>query len=307
MTGKQLAVGLSSADKVFFFICHTWILLCGIVVLYPLLWTVASSFSDSQAIAQGKVSVYPVGFTLQAYVAIFNYRTLWQGFFNQVFYTVGATVMSTSLTLLAAYPISRRDMPFRKTIQTLFVITMFVSGGLIPSYLLMRNLHLVGTRWSQIIPAGVSVYNMILVRTYIRTAVPDSIRESTQMDGCGDIVFFFKFVLPLIVPVIALIVLWAVVGNWQSYFNAMIYLTKPAHQNFQQVLRNIMISTSPATDPAVMDAMLRSNPDALAKQMEIANQLKYSSIVVGALPMMMLYPFIQKYFRSGVMMGSLKE
>jgi multiple sugar transport system permease protein/putative aldouronate transport system permease protein len=246
--------------------------------------------------------LWPVNFTLNAYKGVFEHSLIVSGFFNSLLYVAGGSVVAVSLILLAAYPLSRRDFPDRKLFQTFFVITMFFGGGLIPSYLLMRNLHLVGTRWALIVGAGFSCYNMIIVKTYFQTSIPGGLLDAAHIDGCRDLQFFFRFALPLSVPVIAVMVLFNAVGIWNSYFNGMLYLTDPKTFNFQQVLREILfIANIPADQLAHMD------PREMAKRLDLMHQLKYAVLVVGALPMMVLYPFIQKYFIRGMMIGSLKE
>jgi multiple sugar transport system permease protein/putative aldouronate transport system permease protein len=263
---------------------------------------VACSFSETTAILTGKVFLWPVDFTLYAYEGAFGHPLLLSGFFNSLLYVAGGSVVAVSLILLAAYPLSRRDFPDRKLFQTFFVITMFFGGGLIPSYLLMRNLHLVGTRWALILGAGFSCYNMIIVKTYFQTSLPGGLLDAAHIDGCRDIQFFFLFALPLSVPVIAVIVLFNAVGIWNSYFSGMLYLTDPKTFNFQQVLRDIMfIANISIEQRAAMD------PEEVTRRMEMMYQLRYAILVIGAFPMMVLYPFIQKYFIRGMMIGSLKE
>jgi multiple sugar transport system permease protein/putative aldouronate transport system permease protein len=295
-------VGLSSQDKVFHFVCTCWLLVSGLIVLYPLVYVVACSFSDTNAILTGKVFLWPVNFTLYAYEGAFDHPLLLSGFLNSLLYVAGGTAVSVSLILLAAYPLSRRDFPDRKLFQTFFVITIFFSGGLIPSYLLMRDLHLVGSRLALIIGAGFSCYNMIIVKTYFQTSIPAGLLDAAHIDGCRDIQFFFRFTLPLSVPVIAVMVLFNAVGIWNSYFSGMLYLTEPGTYNFQQVLRDIMFVTNLTLEQrSVMD------PEELTRRMELMYQLRYAILVIGALPMMILYPLVQKYFIRGMMIGSLKE
>jgi multiple sugar transport system permease protein/putative aldouronate transport system permease protein len=299
---SDMAVGLSSQDKFFHIICTTWLFLSGLLVLYPLIYVVACSFSETNAILTGKVFLWPVNFTLYAYEGAFNHPLLLSGFLNSLLYVAGGTAVAVSLILLAAYPLSRRDFPDRKLFQTFFVITMFFSGGLIPSYLLMRNLHLVGSRLALIIGAGFSCYNMIIIKTYFQTSIPGGLLDAARIDGCRDIQFYFLFALPLSVPVIAVMVLFNAVGIWNSYFSGMLYLTEPETYNFQQVLRDIMFVTN-----LTLEQRSAMDPEELARRMELMYQLRYAILVIGALPMMMLYPFIQKYFIRGMMIGSLKE
>jgi multiple sugar transport system permease protein/putative aldouronate transport system permease protein len=292
----------TAGDKWFHIICLLWLVFSGLSILYPLIYVVACSFSSAQAILRGDVVLWPVDFSLAAYKSVLNYPLLRSGFFNSLLYVAGGTVVGVSIVLLTAYPLSRKDLPLRKFFQTFFVITMFFSGGMIPTYLLMRNLHLVGTRWALIIGAGFSCYNMIIVKTYFQSSLPAGILDAARIDGCGDVRFFFIIALPLAVPVIAVIILFDAVSIWNGYFNGMLYLTKANTFNFQMILRDILFVAQMPVD------MLNSmDSDVVENLQNILQQLRYSVLVVGALPMMILYPFIQKYFIRGMMIGSLKE
>jgi ABC-type glycerol-3-phosphate transport system permease component len=239
---------------------------------------------------------------LYAYEGAFNHPLLLSGFLNSILYVAGGTAVAVSLIALAAYPLSRRDFPDRKFFQTFFVITMFFSGGLIPSYLLMRSLHLVGSRWALIVGVGFSCYNMIIVKTYFQTSIPGGHLDAAHIDGCRDLQFFFRFGLPLSMPVIAVMVLFNAVGIWNSYFNGMLYLTDSSMFNFQQVLRDILFIANMS-----QEQLTRMDPNEVAERLNLMYQLRYAILVIGALPMMVLYPFIQKYFIRGMMIGSLKE
>jgi multiple sugar transport system permease protein/putative aldouronate transport system permease protein len=299
---KKQVVGLTAADRVFHGICNIWLILSGLLVFYPLVYVISCSFSNTDAILTGRVFLWPVGFTLYAYEGALSHPLILSGFINSLLYVAGGTVVAVSLIVLAAYPLSRRDFPDRKVIQIFFVITMFFGGGLIPSYILMRDLHLVGSRWALIIGAGFSCYNMIIVKTYFQTSLPGGILDAAHIDGCGDLEFFFRFSLPLSVPVVAVMILFNAVGIWNGYFSGMLYLTDPKTFNFQQVLRDILFVASMSVEQrANMD------PNELARRLELMYQMRYAVLVIGALPMMILYPFIQKYFIKGMMIGSLKE
>ncbi|MDR0450847.1 MAG: carbohydrate ABC transporter permease [Treponema sp.] len=293
---------LSAPDISYQICCFLFLAIAGFSVAYPLIYVVSCSFSSPEAIAVGKVLLWPVEFSLASYKAVFNHSLIRSGFLNSIFYVAGGTTVSVSLILLCAYPLSRRDIPDRKFFLTYFVITMFFSGGIIPSYLLMRNLHLVGSRWALVVGAGFSCYNMIIVKSYFQTSLPAGILDAAHIDGCGDVRFFFTIALPLAAPVIAVMVLFNAVGIWNSYFSGMMYLTKPGTFNFQMVLRDILfIAQVPPEMVAIMD------PGGMAALQELFQQLRYAVLVVGALPMMILYPFIQQYFIRGMMIGSLKE
>jgi ABC-type glycerol-3-phosphate transport system permease component len=297
-----MAHRLSFSDKIFHTCITAWLGLSMILVLYPLIYCVACSFSTSQAITQGRVFIWPVDFTLRSYNAILTYPLLHIGFLNSLLYVAGGTVVGVTLILLAAYPLSRRDLPGRKFFQTFFVITMFFSGGLVPGYILMVNLHLVGTRLAMILGFMFSCYNMIIVKTYFQSSLPSGLLDAAHIDGCGDLQFFFIIAIPLAIPVIAVMVLFNAVGIWNSYFNGILYLNKPETFNFQMVLRNILFVAQ--LPPDLLAAM---DPQKMNIAMNMLQELRYSVLVVGALPMMVLYPFIQKYFIRGIMIGSLKE
>ncbi|MDR2094261.1 MAG: carbohydrate ABC transporter permease [Treponema sp.] len=293
---------LSLPDKVFHLVCFLWLVIAGISVAYPLIYVVACSFSSTAAIVQGKVFLWPVEFSLASYKAVLGYPLLWSGFFNSIFYAAGSTAVSVSLLFLAAYPMSRRDMPDRNIMLPFFVITMYFSGGIIPSYMLMRNLHLLGSRWALVIGAGFSCYNMIIVKSYFQNSLPAGILDAAHIDGCGDVKFFFTIALPLATPIVAVMILFNVVASWNGYFSGMLYLSNPNTFNFQMVLRDILfIEQMPPEMLAAMD------PERIAELQNLLQQLRYSVLVVGAAPMMVFYPFIQKYFIRGIMIGSLKE
>ena len=297
-----MVVGLNASDKLFHLICNIWLVLSGLIVLYPLIYVVSCSISDTDAILSGRVILWPVDISAGAYKRAFEHPLLIKSFFNSLLYVAGGTVVAVTLILLAAYPLSRRDFPDRKIIQTYFVITMFFGGGLIPGYLLMRNLHLVGSRLALIVGAGFSCYNMIIIKTYFQNSLPPGLLDAAHIDGCGDLRFFFEFALPLSVPVIAVMVLFNAVGIWNSYFSGLLYLSNPDTFNFQQVLRDILFIASVS-----QEQLTNMDPNEIAERLNLMYQLRYAVLVIGAFPMMLLYPFIQKYFIKGMMIGSLKE
>jgi multiple sugar transport system permease protein/putative aldouronate transport system permease protein len=300
--GGKTSSRLSFSDRAFHFICDFWLFLSFVLILYPLWYCLICSFSSTEAIIQGKVVLLPVNLSLRAYNSVFKYVLLRQGFFNSLFYVAGGTVVAVSLLLLAAYPLSRRDLPGRKFFQSLFVVTMFFNGGIIPNYLLMRDLNLLGSRWALVLGFMFSCYNMIIVKSYFQNSLPGGLLDAAHIDGCGDVQFFFRIALPLAVPVIAVMVLFNAVGIWNGYFNGMLYLTKPDTYNFQMVLRDILfVAQMP------MEMLSNMDPERVQNMRNILQQIRYAVLVVGALPMMLLYPFIQKYFIRGIMIGSLKE
>jgi multiple sugar transport system permease protein/putative aldouronate transport system permease protein len=293
---------LTAADNFFHYCCTIFLALGCILVLYPLVYCISCSFSETAAISQGKVWLFPVEFNFKAYKSVFAFVRLRMAFVYSLFYVAGGTVVSVFLLLLAAYPLSRKDLPGRKFFTFFFVVTMFFSGGLIPNYILMRNLNLIGSRWALIIGFMFSCYNMIIVKSYFQSSLPAGLLDAAQIDGCNDLRFFVIIALPLAIPVIAVMVLFYAVWIWNSYFSGMLYLTDPSTFSFQMVLRDILFV---AQMPQEM--LMTMDPDQYQNMQNILQQLRYAVLVVGALPMMVLYPFIQKYFIRGMMIGSLKE
>ncbi len=277
-----------------------WILLILIMIfiLVPVLFIIASSFSDAKAVSAGKVFLWPVDFSLAGYQVIFQSPNIVKAFLNSVAYTVVGTVVSVSLTLLAGYPLARTDLKIRGFVMFLFTVTMFFSGGMIPTYLVVSKLKLIDSFWSMILPSAMGVWNVILIKTYIQSSIPGEIFESAAIDGCSDWIYFVKMVLPLSTPIIAVMVLLYAVGKWNDFFSALLYLNDVNKQPLQLLLRNILVSN----DTTGMQL-------SLAEQMnrqELKTLLQYSLIIVSSVPVMLLYPFIQKYFVKGIMMGSIK-
>jgi len=293
---------LSFSDRTFHVFCTVYLGIAFLVVMYPLWYCIICSFSSTQSIVEGKVVLLPVEFTLRAYNSVLKYQLLRTGFFNSLFYVAGGTTVAVTLLLLAAYPLSRRDMPGRKFFQLFFVITMFFNGGIIPNYILMSDLNLIGSRLSLVLAFMFSCYNMIIVKTYFQNSIPAGLLDAAHIDGCGDVKFFFRIALPLATPVIAVMVLFNAVGIWNSYFSGMLFLTKSSTFNFQMVLRDILFVAS-----MPQEMLLNMDPNQVQNMRNIVQQIRYAVLVVGALPMMILYPFIQRYFIRGMMIGSLKE
>jgi multiple sugar transport system permease protein/putative aldouronate transport system permease protein len=292
----------TAADRIFHYVCTVFLALNCILVLYPLIYCISCSFSATSAITQGRVWLWPVEFNLKAYKSVFSFARLRMAFANSLFYVAGGTAVSVVLLLLSAYPLSRRDLPGRRFFTAFFVITMFFNGGLIPNYILMRNLNLIGSRWALIIGFMFSCYNMIIVKSYFQSSLPAGLLDAAQIDGCNDLRFFLIIALPLAVPVIAVMVLFYAVWIWNSYFNGVLYLTDPSTFSFQMVLRDILfVAQMP------QELLMSMDPQRYQNMQNILQQLRYAILVVGALPMMVLYPFIQKYFIRGMMIGSLKE
>ena len=269
-----------------------------LVILIPLVFVVAASFSSPNALLSAKVFLWPVEFTLRGYKMVIEHEMLPTGFKNTFIYAILGTSINVVMTMLAAYPLSRKDLKIRNAVMMLFAFTMLFNGGMIPTYLLVRNLGLLDTVWAMVLPNAMAVWNLIITRTYIQTTIPGEILESASIDGCDDFTFLIKMVIPLSVPIIAVNVLLYAVGHWNSYFNAMMYLNDNKRYPLQLVLRDILIQDD--TAGVSMDVTKQ-----LEKQ-QTRYLLQYTTIVVGTVPVMLLYPFIQRYFVTGIMVGAVK-
>ncbi|MET3849312.1 carbohydrate ABC transporter permease [Paenibacillus sp. OAE614] len=287
------------ADRWFSLMNYAVLSIILIVVLYPLIFVVSASFSSSTAVLSGRVWLWPVEPTLEGYRAVFKNAMVVKGFLNTMFYTVAGTGINLVFSVMAAYPLSRKDFRGRNGFMLLFVFTMMFSGGLIPSYLLVKDLGMIDTVWAMLLPAALSVWNVIIMRTYFQTTIPDELLEASQLDGCSDLRFLLRIVLPLSGPILAVISLFYAVGHWNQYFNAMIYLKRAELYPLQLVLRDILVQNEVNID------MLGDAKTAAARQ-GLRELLKYSLIVVTSFPLLVVYPFVQKFFVKGVMIGSLK-
>jgi len=269
-----------------------------IVILYPVYFIVIASFSDPSAVNTGRVWLYPVGFTLEGYKALLANDRIWIGYRNTILYAGVGTLIHLVVNIPAAYVLSRQDLVFRKILTTFFLITMFFSGGLIPTFLNILNFNLYNTFWVMVLPFSVSVFAMIVARTFFQTSLPAELREAAEIEGCGNLRFFFTIVLPLSKAIIAVIALWSIVWQWNSFFNALIYLRDASLQPLQIVLRNILIISE-------MQSALGTG-EAAQIAMRTADLIRYGAIIVSTLPVMCIYPFVQKYFNQGVMIGAVK-
>ena len=270
-----------------------------IIVLYPIIYVVSSSLSSGVAVTSGRVILWPVEFSVRGYQIVFSNKQIWTGYANTIFYTVGATLFGLLSIILTAYPLSRRNFQWRNFYAWYFIIPMYIGGGIIPSYILMSNLGLVDTRLFMIISGAVGMSNVILMRTYFQSSIPGELLESAKMDGISDFGFLIKIILPLSKAVISVVTLYLIVGEWNSYFTAMIYLRDEAKWPLQMILRQIL-ATSTMNATQVQDASL------FAELSSQADVMKYALIVVSTVPMIIIYPFVQKFFEKGVMIGSVK-
>ncbi len=296
---KQKIRGIN-ADRVFYGVNGLLGALFILVTLYPLIFVVSASFSSGEALMRGEVWLLPKGVNLDAYRTIFKMPEILRGFVNSLFYTALGTAVNVVFTVLAAYPLSRKDLYGRPVLMFLFAFTMMFSGGLIPTYLLVRDLKLLNSVWALILPGALSVWNMTITMNFFRGNLPDEMLEATQIDGCSDVQFLWRFAVPLSKSILAVIALFYAVGHWNSYFSALIYLTDARKYPLQLVLRDILINNQLDISSSQMDVQT------MLRKEYLQDLLKYAIIVVSTVPMMILYPFVQKYLVKGVMLGSLR-
>ena len=290
---------MSTGDRVFTIVNYSLLMLVLIIELYPLVYVVAASFSDPQAVVSGKVFLFPVNPTLKGYAAVFKNKKILTGFSNSIFYLIVGTVLNLVMTMLCAYPLSRKEFRARGFLSMFFVFTMYFSGGMGPAYILVNKLGMINTRWSMIIPMAMSTYNMIICRTYIVNSIPDELYEASQMDGCTPFRYMLSVVVPLSKPILAVLTLYYGVVRWNDYFNAMLYLYKDNLQPLTIVMKEILIMSQ-------VDMTQVTDASAVSKLQGMSELLKYSTIVVASLPVMLLYPLIQKHLVKGVMIGAVK-
>ncbi len=289
----------SRGDKVFVILVGIVLTFFFIAVLYPCIFVISASFSSGTAVQSGRVVLFPVDFSLDGYKTVFNTPTIWTGYRNSILYTVAGTLINLFMTLIAAYCMSRHDLPGRNGIMLAFTFTMFFNGGLIPMYMQVQSLHLLNSPLALMLPGAISVYNMIVARTFFMNTIPRELLEASQIDGCSDLRYFISIVLPLSKAIIAVLTLFYAVGHWNAYFNAMIYLHDKNLYPLTLFLREILMSSQ--IDPSTV-----SDPEMQARLADIAAVIKYALIMVSVVPVLLIYPFVQKYFVTGVMIGSVK-
>ncbi len=293
------AVKEPKQDKAFNVLNYVVLSIFMLVVLYPLVFIISASISSPIAVSSGEVWLWPVDITFNGYQAVIEYRTIVSGFLNSLFYAGVGTIINVTLTLLAAYPLARRDLFGRNVLMFFFAFTLLFGGGLIPTYLVVKDLGLLDTRWALILPTAMGVWNMIITRTFYQVTIPNELHEAARLDGCDDFNFFWRVVVPLSKPIIAVNALLYAVAHWNQFFNALIYLTDQTLFPLQLVLREIVIQNR--IDPgAMVDA------SELARRQELRDLLKYCLIVIALIPPLIAYPFVQKHFVKGIMIGSLK-
>ncbi len=294
---KNNSIRLTYADRSFNICNAVFLGLVTLVILYPIIIVLSSSFSSPTALMTGKVMLFPVDFTLDGYIAVFRHEQIWTGLVNSCYYTIVGTVVQLAVTILAAYPLSRADLKYGTLITKIFAFTMWFNGGLMPTYLLIKDMGMVNSRAAMIIPLAMSVWNMVIVRTYF-AGLPKELLESSQIDGCSDFKFLLKIAIPLSKPVIAVVTLYYAVANWNLFTQAYIYIQNIELQPIQVILRDILLMNS------TQEIEIAS--EVAAKNEMMSELLKYSLVVVASLPMIIIYPFVQKYFVKGVMIGAIK-
>lgn len=298
MKKKSRFARYSMQDKALLMTGYILLGLFALAIIVPMIYIVVASFMDPVTLQNKGITFDFSKWTLTAYERVISNKQIWIGFKNAVVYSLVFTVISVFITLLAAYPMSRPDFKGKGFFNAIFVITMFFGGGLIPTYLLISNLGLLDSMWAVVLPGAFSVWNMIIARTYYQ-GIPGELREAAEVDGANEIVFFFQILIPVCTPVIAVLALWQFVAMWNSYFDAMIYLNDSSKQPLQLVLRSILIQNQP-------ESGMISDMQSTAERAQLAELLKYATIIISSLPLLVMYPFFQKYFDSGIMAGSIK-
>ena len=271
------------------------------IFVWPLIFVLSASISDPAAVTLGKVWLFPKGVNLEGYKAIFNYKNIWVGYKNTVIYTVLGTTLNLFMTICAAYPLSRKNFMPRKALTRIFMFTMFFSGGLIPSYMVVVKLGIYDTIWAMLLPSAVHVMYIIIMRTYFQTSIPQSLHEAAELDGANTAQVLWHIVLPLSGPILAVMALYYGVGKWNSYFDALVYMSTTSKYPLQMFLREILINNQVDLNMVGLD------PAAAEAKLHLAQVIKYGVIVVASLPVLCVYPFVQKYFVKGVMIGAIKE
>lgn len=269
-----------------------------VIIAYPLFFVVIASFSDPQAVLGGKITFWPMGFNLESYKMILKEPKIWNGYRNTIFYTVLGTFINFILTTLTAYPLSRKDMPCRKLLTFFITFTMLFSGGMIPVYMVVRGLNLTDTIWAMVIPGAISTYNMLVMKNYFQSSIPEELHEAAAIDGCGHFQSLLRVILPLSTPIIAVIILFYAVGHWNAFFNAIIYLRDQRLYPLQIILREIMLQNSLEAVGGDMIGMY--------EKVMRGETMKYAVILVASAPVLAFYPFVQKYFVKGIMVGAVK-
>ncbi len=300
---KNTLIKYSAVDRIFQACVYLFLILALVIVLYPLIYIISASISDPQAVNSGEMLLFPKGITFEGYKTIFENQSIWRGYANTIFYTALGTSINLIVTIPCAYALSRQDFAGKKFFTKFMLVTMFLSGGLIPTYLIIKNLGMVNTIWAMVIPNAASVYNIVVTRTFFQSTIPRELEEAAIIDGCSDIKMFIKVILPLSLPIIAVMALFYGVGHWNSYFNALIYLSDRAMYPLQMVLREILVLQDLASNSTGMNS---SMAEFMYSKQQLVQVIQYGVMIVSTLPIIIVYPFLQKYFVKGMMVGSIK-
>ena len=294
---KAMAMKDTASDKIFFVLNAIFLGLLALIVLYPIYFIIIASFSDPDAVLGGQVVLWPVQLNFDGYVKVMQRADIWTGYGNTILYTLLTVILALAVTIPGGWALSRKNLPGKKLWMMFFIVPMFFGGGLIPFYNVMSSLHLINSMWAVILPSILSVWNLFMCKTFFESSIPDGMLEAAKIDGSGTFRTFFSIVLPVSKAVIAVMVLYYAVGQWNSYFNAMIFLQDESKYPLQLVLKEILLAS---------ESTVGGSGETILQQYRLANQLKYVSVIVSSIPVLCLYPFVQKYFAQGVMIGSLK-
>lgn len=294
---KKTTLFEAKSDKYYYLINNIIMVFLGIIVIYPIYFIIIASLSNPDAIMNGEVFLIPSGFSFEGYQRLLQESSIWIGYRNTILYTVGGTTLNILLTIPAGWALSRKNLPYRKAMLWFFIVTMFFGGGLVPFYLLVSKLNLIDSPFALIWPSAVSVWNIFMTKAFYESNIPEELIEAAKIDGAGEYKTFLSIILPVSKPIIAVMVLFYAVGHWNSYFNALIFIQSENYFPLQLVLRDILI---------VAQGSGTGDPATILEQQRIANMIKYSSIIVSSVPIIILYPFIQKFFEKGFLIGSFK-
>lgn len=292
------------ADKIFLIFVYVFLAISLLIVLYPLIYIISASISNPHLVNSGEMWLLPKGITFEGYRTLLGNSSIWRGYLNTIYYTVLGTSINLLVTLPCAYALSREDFYGRRAFTNFMLVTMFLSGGLIPSYLLIRSLGMLNTVWALVIPGAVSVYNVVVTRTFFQSTFPREMEEAAIVDGCSDFRLFMQIVLPLSTPIIAVMALFYGVGHWNSFFNALIYLSDRSMYPLQMILREILILQDMSSN--TVNNVTSEMANMLYSKQQLAQVIKYGVMIVSSLPVIIVYPFLQKYFVKGMMVGSIK-
>lgn len=304
MNTKTIKMG--TGDRVFVAFNYLFVIIATLIVLYPLVYIISASVSDPAAVNAGEMWLLPKGFTLEGYQKIFNNQDIWMGYKNTIIYTILSVIVNLCVTLPCAYALSRPELFGKNFFVKFIMVTMFVSGGMIPTYLLVKSLGMINTMWALIIPSAASVYNIVVARSFFQSNIPREIEEAAIVDGCNDFRIFFQIVIPLSAPIIAVMALFVGVARWNGFYDALIYLSDRGKYPLQMILRELLILQDLSSNQVAGGEAQQSTLEALYRKQQLVAIIKYGVMIVSTLPVIIVYPFLQRYFVKGVMVGSLK-